>query len=77
MPHITVIGCNRERQMTRVSIHADIDFAKETYNDYRRRKYKMDELTDKLERLLKEYFDSVESETITNHEYNTKILNIH
>lgn len=75
MPHITVIGCDRERQMQLVNIHVEIEFAEATYNDFRRRKYKMEEITNKLEKLLEEYFDHVESETYSNHQFNTEILN--
>jgi hypothetical protein len=56
MPHIRVDGCNMNRQIKQINIHAEMVFAKETWQTPRA-ELKMEELKQKLEDLICEYFD--------------------
>ena len=69
MPHITVSGCNMNMQIQYINIHAEVNFARETFNSPKA-EIKLDEIKDKIEALLSEYFESIESDTMSNHEYN-------
>lgn len=72
MPHLFVNGTDMDKQIQYIHIHADINFKRETFGTVRQR-VKMEELREKLEALLSEYFDYVESDITTNHEYNLKM----
>jgi hypothetical protein len=75
MPHIILTGCDTNRQIEQIVIDVKIDFKKDTYNLYHKRKLKMNELEEKLGAILKEYFDDYEAEEYSNHEYNTRMNN--
>jgi len=72
MPHLFVNGTDMNKQIQYVHIHAEINFARETFGTVKQNA-KMEELREKLENVLTEYFDYVESDVATNHEYNLKM----
>lgn len=71
MPHLFVNGTDMGKQIKYIHIHAEINFARETFGTIKQT-VKMEEIRLKLENLLTEYFDYVESDITTNHEYNLK-----
>lgn len=77
MPHISVTGCHINRQISEINIHAEIKFSRETWVNRPKANMKMDELREKLEALLMEYFDvsEVSSEIYSNHEWNSRMSN--
>lgn len=71
MPHVFANGCDMDRQIQYINIHAEVQMKQELYHDVRKRNIKLEELQEKLEQVLKEYFDDVgDNEPMTNHEYN-------
>lgn len=72
MPHITVDGTDMKRQIQTISIHAEVNFARETFNSPKAH-IKLNEIKEKIEKLVEEYFDIIESDTHTNHEWNTRM----
>lgn len=71
MPHLFVNGTDMNKQIQYINIHADINFARETFGTPKQN-VKMEELREKLGAVLSEYFDYVESDIVTNHEYNLR-----
>ena len=76
MPHITVDGCNTNRQIQQINIHTEIVFARETFVTPKTN-MKMQELKDKLEAVVAEYFDGadISSDIHSNHDWNTRMNN--
>lgn len=72
MPHITVDGTDTRKQIKSISIHAEVVFAIETFNSPKA-SVKLKEIKEKIEKLVEEYFDVVESDTHTNHQWNTRM----
>ena len=72
MPHILVSGTDMNKQIEYINIHAEINFKPETFHSLKMQ-IKMDELKEKLEAVVEEYFDIIESEDYTNHEYNSRM----
>jgi len=71
MPHITVTGSDTGKQIKVISIHAVIQLSPESFHSPAG-KLKIDILKYKLEQIVEEYYDSVESKTYSNHEWNTR-----
>jgi len=71
MPHITVTGEDTKRQIKMISIHAEVDFSREVFSSPKGR-IKLNEIKDKIQKLVEEYFDAVESDIHSNHEWNLK-----
>lgn len=69
MPHIIVDGCDMTRNIERIYLHAEVDFS-EKYFHTPAANLKMQELMEKLEKVIAEYFNSVESDIYNNYEYN-------
>lgn len=72
MPHIIVNGYEEKRQIQQISIHAEVVFSKLIYADHNRFYYKLEELKEKIEKLIEEYFDgnSIDSDVLSNKEFN-------
>lgn len=72
MPHISIIGCDTRRQIKQVVVHAYVQFSSETFKSAKMHN-KLQELADKLEAVVAEYFDgNTETELYNNHEWNTR-----
>lgn len=72
MPHITIHGCDMDKCIQHITIHADVQFKPEYFRSSKSH-IKMKELQSKLEQVLSEYFDELESDILSNHEWNTRI----
>jgi hypothetical protein len=72
MPHISIIACDMDRQMQMLNIHAEVKFKSETYWSPKGR-IMLQELEEKLQKVVEEYFDSLSSEIYTNHEWNIRM----
>jgi len=73
MPHITVTGSDTGRQIKLISIHAEVHFKQETFNSPAS-KLKLEILKEKLEHIIEEYYDHIESEIHSNHEWNIRTM---
>jgi hypothetical protein len=60
------------KQIQYVHIHAEVNFARETFQSVKAHA-KLEELRDKIESVISEYFYYVESDIVSNHEYNQKM----
>jgi len=74
MPHITVNGIDTRKQIQSIIVHAEVTFAIETFNSPKA-SLRLKEIKEKIEKLVEEYFDVVESDTYTNHQWNTRMDN--
>ena len=68
MPHITLFACATSLQIKLISIHAQILLKPEIEHDIRG-KAKLEELREKMESVLMEYFNYTESEVFTDHQF--------
>lgn len=75
MPHIRVDGCNTEKQIAQINIHAEVIFSRLACVDRVKCHYRMEEIKERIEKMLEEYFDGneISSDTFTNHEWNTRM----
>lgn len=75
MPHITVDGCHMDMNLQQLNVHAELIFRKDFYGTKKATKM-IEEIQGKLEKVVEEYFNEIDSEFYSNHEWNTK-FNIH
>ena len=73
MPHILIQGCDMTKGIQILNVHADVTFKKDFYLTPLGIS-KMNDLKTELEAVVERYFDIIESEELSNHEYN-KIMN--
>lgn len=69
MPHIIVQGCDLSKVMQHVSLHANVHFKKEFFEQVSARM--LEELEEKILHLIEEYFNNPDSIILSNHDYNT------
>jgi hypothetical protein len=69
MPHILLDAFDATKNVTHLSIHADIRFSKE-YFSTPKAEQKMQEIKAMLEGIVKEFFNSYEVDQLQNHQYN-------
>ena len=74
MPHIAISAYDENKNIKQMNIHLDIQFKREYFHTPKAM-LKMDELQNRLEKLIGEYFDEYESETYSNHEWNSRMNN--
>lgn len=77
MPHIAAEGCNTERQISQINIHVNVKFSSVAWQNQVKCNQRINELQEKIDNLLLEYFDISEltGDTYTNHEWNTRMNN--
>lgn len=71
MPHILITGCDTKRNIEEIELHAKVRFSQAYYLSPKAEK-KLEEVQEKLEAVIREYYDDVESESFTNHAWNTR-----
>jgi tetrahydromethanopterin S-methyltransferase subunit G len=69
MPHIVIDAGNYNLQIKRIYIHAEVEFKSESFKSAKM-KLRLDQIKAALENVLLEYFDSVDGEIYSNHEWN-------
>lgn len=74
MPHILVQGCDMTKGVQILNIHADVTLKQDYFLSPLGRR-KLEELKEELERVAERYFDIIESEELSNHEYNLQTQN--
>ncbi|MGN6604538.1 MAG: hypothetical protein ACTHK8_18915 [Ginsengibacter sp.] len=72
MPHILIQGYDRNRNVQQFDIHAAIHFSHDYYHSEKAR-VKLDEIKQKLEKVVAEYFDDFSSDNFSNHDWNLKM----
>jgi len=72
MPHILIHGCDMNRGIQILNIHADVTLKQDFFVSPLGRK-KLEELKKELEFVVERYFDIIESEDFSNYEYNTRM----
>jgi len=77
MPHILADGCHNEKMICEINIHAEIKFSRIAWAHRAKADLRVQELREKIEALLMEYFEMSEitSDIHSNHEYNTRMNN--
>lgn len=72
MTHIFVDGCDLEKNIERIVVHAEVDFS-EKYYDTPNAQLKLQDLQEELSAVLQKYFTSIEANILSNTEYKTAI----
>ena len=76
MPHISLQGCNTERGITLIDIHANVQFRESNPYSDNVQEWKLSEIREDLENLVKIYFSNIESSAISDKEWNEKMNQI-
>lgn len=71
MPHIVIDGYTVPRIIEHIYLHADVTFSYQVFKTPLAN-IKLQELQEKLEAVVKDYFESYESDTYSNHEWNSR-----
>ena len=66
MPHILVNGTDITRSIQYINIHAEVRFSYEMWRS-KNADTKMEELIAKIESLVSDYFEEIESNVLSNH----------
>lgn len=71
MPHILIHSTDMTKGIQVIHMDVNVQFNSDYFRKTSKVNEKMNELESKLQMLLSEYFDTeIESEILTNHEYN-------
>lgn len=70
MPYIVAYGTDMTKGIQSLHITTRVDFSQECFKDKAYVNMKMNELHDKIERLISEYIEQFDTEVLSNHEYN-------
>jgi len=75
MPHVTITACNTERQISEINIHVSVRFSRLAWVDRVKCNRKLQEIHEKLEKVVEEYFElnEISTDTYSNHEWNTRM----